>query len=124
MANSKDILYTILKWSIVVITLINLILLTVNLIRDINNHRSFTAEEIVYIVLTYLIFLFGFFGAWIEEFIYLIICGVVLVLDLIFAFAASTTRTENNVVMIVLIILVFVFAFLVRQGGATSLSMA
>lgn len=122
MADIKDVIYTILKWAIVIITAIILILLTIDVIK---NAKGMEAEQVIYVILTYLFLFFGFFGAYKEEFLYLVIFGVVLILDLIYAFSARTTTTvENKGILVILTIITWVFAFMIRLGGARAISVA
>jgi len=121
MANPKDLIFTIIKWAICIICIVILVKLSVDLVQ---NGKHFNTQKIIYYILTYIVLLFGLFGAWKEEFLYLVICGVALILDLIFSFSAETSNAPNNGLIVALTVLVCICAVMIRFGSARSVSMA
>lgn len=120
MADLKDIIFTILKWGIVVIVSIVLVLMTIHVIE---HAKSLNTEQVIWIIVTYLVLMIGFFGAYREEFIYAVIFGIALILDLIYAYSskASVGREDQKGVMVGLTIATWVFAFMIRFVGVHSI---
>lgn len=119
MANPKDIIATIIKYAIMIITIIILVKITVDLVQ---HGKSFQTEKIIYFVCTYVVLLFALFGAWKEEFLYLVIAGVALILDLAFAWGADAGVAVNNSLVVALTILVCIMAALLKFFNARSVN--
>uniref|UniRef100_T1KL95 Uncharacterized protein n=1 Tax=Tetranychus urticae TaxID=32264 RepID=T1KL95_TETUR len=119
MASPKDIVATVLKFAIMIISIIILVKLTVDLVQ---HGKNFKTEQIIYYVCTYVVLLFALFGAWKEEFIYLVIAGVALILDLAFSWGADAGIAVNNSLVVALTVLVCVMAALLKFFNARSVA--
>lgn len=119
MADLKDIIFTILKWAIIIVTAIVLVLLTIDVI---NKANSLNTEQVIFFIIAYLVLLFGFFGAYREEFPYALIFAIGLLVNIIYAFSSKySTREENKGLLTGLCIASFVFAFLIKFMGVHSI---
>lgn len=108
-----NLLHTILKYSVLVLSLINLIIVAWHLLDGLI-HKRLGSEDIAYQAIMIIIFLVGCYAAHTEDFLYLIVFGVVIVVGLVVGFLIKF-NTLGEGAMVVLAILVFVFALFVKR---------
>lgn len=110
-----NLLHTILKYTVLVLSLINLVIVAWYLLDGVINKRL-GGEDIAYQVVMIVIFLVGCYAAHTEDFLYLVVFGVVIVVGLVVGFLIKF-HTLGEGAMIVLAILVFIFALFVKRGS-------
>lgn len=116
--HDDELLYNSLRWSIIIITIVNIfytLYIFFTYFRDTTRERS--VKLIVWTTLGVLIFAIGLYGAASQQSIYLIVFGIVLLINLIFGFFQAEIYKGSIVLYILLIILTFVFAYLVNKRG-------
>jgi len=110
-----NLVHTILKYSVLVLSLISLIVVAWHLLDGLI-HKRLGSEDIAYQVILIVIFLVGCYAAHTEDFLYLIVFGVVIVVGLIVGFLIKY-NTLSEGLMIVLAVLVFIFALFIKRGS-------
>jgi len=112
-----SLVHDIIKYTVLILCLINVVLIAFALIDGLLNKRGFLSnEDIVYLVLMLVIFIVGGYAAHTEDFLYLIIFGVVIVVGLAVGFLIRF-NTMGRSAMVILAVLVFVFALIIKRGN-------
>jgi len=111
-----SLIHDIIKYTVLILCLINVVLIAFYLIDGLLNKKNLSNETMVYLILMLIIFIVGAYAAHTEDFLYLIIFGVVIVVGLAVGFLVKF-QTMGQSVMVLLAVLVFIFALIIKRGG-------
>jgi len=115
----KDLLYTIIRIALVIITIINIVSLVIALIEHLQSkHRSNDAGFWAWVILFIVVSFVGFWGAWREDFWYTLIFAICYAIFFFSGFAFGA-NWWNTAFPIVTIILAAIFCFLLHSAGRT-----
>ena len=111
-----NLIHTILKYSVLIISLINLIIISYYLLDGLI-HKRLNNENIAYMVVMIVIFLLGCYAAHTEDVLYLLAYGIIIVVGLVAGFLMKFDLALGQGGMVVLAILTFVFALFIKRGS-------
>ncbi|RWS12369.1 hypothetical protein B4U79_15878 [Dinothrombium tinctorium] len=112
----EDPVFLSLKWSIVIITLVNIVYtLYIFFLYFKNTSRERSVRLIIWTIAGVLFFSLGLIGAFKEDFTLMLIFGIVLILNLILGFFQTEIYKGSLLLYVILIVLTFIFAYFVHK---------
>jgi len=116
-----SLIHDIIKYTVLILCLINVVLVAYYLIDGLLNKRMGNGEQIAYLVILILIYGGTAYAAHIENALYLLISGIVIVVGLATNFLLRSGNSQDLTLgrgaMTILAILVFLFAFITHRGN-------
>uniref|UniRef100_T1K0H4 Uncharacterized protein n=1 Tax=Tetranychus urticae TaxID=32264 RepID=T1K0H4_TETUR len=113
-------IYQCIKWTIVVLSVTNMAALTIAVINTITRETvPLDWDRIISIGLTFIILLIPVIGAWKQNYMFLILGGIALVLSIIYSAMGLKSATELHLLMALLTVVTFAYAILIRKRDAS-----